>query len=566
MDTQNTSRRGVPVYQALAEDIKKLGVPVFGLMSDDTSLFTSTLDAIGVPYHASRHETNALAMADGYAAGSGKLGIACVGRGPATANAICGITNATRTGNKVLVICGEASSAPTTLGPDTKAFNTVGVLTAAGLQVFVANTPRNAQRVLADAVAATEGGKAVALLLPTNVQRSIVEPASALESPAKGPGAAPKPRQESIAAAAALLQKSKKPLFIAGVGAHRAGARQALERLADKVGAVIATTLKAKDMFRGNPYNVDIIGTFSHSAARRMIDQADCVVVFGASMNQRTTSFGQALPAGAPVIQVDALRGNIGRWSPADVAVAGDARLAAEALIDVLPDRPKAEKPFHSEENRRYLAEFDIASDFRAEHTPRTVDPRSLALELDRLLPPERNIVSDSGNFLLVWPYLSVPGPDCLKITGDFSSVGMGIGSAMGFAKARPGTPTVFVVGDGGLFMTFGELETVVREDIPLVIIVLNDCAYGAEVHHLVLDKMPTAKAVFPDVDLAPIAEALGFRAATIRSLEDLRRAAPMLQKPEGPILLDCKINGAVACPVIAEMVALEHRKHSTKN
>lgn len=136
----------------------------------------------------------------------------------------------------------------------------------------------------------------------------------------------------------------------------------------------------------------------------------------------------------------------------------------------------------------------------------------------------------------------------------------------MGFAKARPGTPTVFVVGDGGLFMTFGELETVVREDIPLVIVVMNDCAYGAEVHHLVLDNMSTAKAVFPDVDLAPIAEAFGFRAATIRSLEDLRRAAPMLQKPEGPIFLDCKINGAVANPVIAEMVALEHRKHPAKN
>src|SRR5262245_58595612 len=88
-------------------------------------------------------------------------------------------------------------------------------------------------------------------------------------------------------------------------------------------------------------------------------------------------------------------------------------------------------------------------------------------------------------------------------------------------SKARPDKTTVLVVGDGGFLMTLGELETVVREDLPIVIVLMNDCAYGAELHFLRLRQQPVTKSVFPDVDFAPIAESFGFEAATIRTLED---------------------------------------------
>ena len=119
---------------------------------------------------------------------------------------------------------------------------------------------------------------------------------------------------------------------MAGLGAHRAGARKAIEALAEKIGALLVTTARGKDLFRGNLNNLGIIGSFSHSIARRMADQADCVLVFGASLNFLTTSFGTSLPQ-VPLIQVDALRTNIGRWFAADVGVVGDARLVAEQLF-----------------------------------------------------------------------------------------------------------------------------------------------------------------------------------------------------------------------------------------
>src|SRR5690606_34134598 len=109
-----------------------------------------------------------------------------------------------------------------------------------------------------------------------------------------------------------------------------------------------------------------------------------------------------SLPNGVPLIHVDSVRGNIGRWFHADVAIVADVRSAAEQLLEVVPERSAEDKPLHSDEMRDWLAEFDLASEFRAEHTPRTVDPRSLALELDRMLPRDRNVVYDAGNFLQV--------------------------------------------------------------------------------------------------------------------------------------------------------------------
>jgi len=573
-----------PVYEALAHDLRALDAPVFGLMSDDTMLLASTLDAMGVPFHAARHENSAIAMADGWASASGEIGLALIGRGPATANSLHGAVSASRTGSKLLLMYGDAPigvPSRNELGPDGKALNAEGILTAAGIRTFVARSPDGARETLRLAVAHARRGEAVALLLPVDVQTAEIEVEAAANATPAGaevadPGTTPsasaarvvaealaaarRPRDAgraspaSIATATAVLQRSRKPLFVCGVGAVRAGAREAIERLADRLGAVLATSLKAKDLFRGHPFDVGVIGSFSHSAGRRLMDEADCIVVFGASFNQRTTSAGAALAAGAPIVHIDRDRSHIGRWGPADVAVVGDAKAVAEQLLEALPERTPAEQPLRSEDNRRHLAQFEWTQEFRPEHTPRTVDPRALAVELDRLLPPDRNLVFDSGNFVQTLPFLSTLGPEHLKLPWDFFSVGMAFGTALGFAKARPDTTTVLVIGDGGLLMTLGELETAVREDVPLVVVVMNDCAYGAEMHYLRLENMPVAQAMFPDVDYAPVAEAFGFRTATIRTLEQLRDAAPLLRsRDEGPVLLDCKINAAICGPYIAE-------------
>jgi acetolactate synthase-1/2/3 large subunit len=558
--------RAAPTYQVLVDDIKALGVEqVFGLMSDDTAVFATALDSAGVRFYGARHENNAVAMAEGFSFATGGLGVAVIGRGPAIANGLHAATYASRSGSRVLIISGDAATSTgeaNGIGPDYKSFNAQGVLGAAGIRTFTATSPATARGALADAAAAALQGGAAVLLLPVNVQLADMALDGGGTPPASRRASAPQgPQPQAVEAAIALLRQSRKPLILAGIGAHRAGAKAAIEQLADRTGALLATSARGKDMFRGHPANLGIIGSFSHSAARRLAAEADCVLVFGASLNLLTMSFGHSLPK-VPLIQVDAQRGSIGRWHPADVAVVGDARLAAEAMLAALSAGSNAEQPFRSDDTLRFLRAFDIARDFQPANTARTVDPRSLGVALETLLPARRNLVYDAGNFLGIVPYLSVPGPGHFKLTSDFASIGLGFGTALGVARARPDETTVLVIGDGGFLMSMGELETVVREDLPLVIVLMNDCAYGAELHFLKMRDLPVAKSVFPDVDFAPVAEAFGFRTATIRTLDDLKQAAAMLAKPDGPVLLDCKLNAAVAAPFMSEFHEFETRRH----
>src|SRR5436309_3407535 len=212
--------RIVPVFQILAEDIQALGIrAVFGLMSDDTAVFAVTLDGLGVKFVGARHENNAIAMAEGYAYSTGELGVALIGRGPATANGLHAAVGASRTGSKVLVIYGDAavgSGAVNGIGPDYKGFNAQAVLGAAGLTCFTAASAATARQTLADAMAAASHGALAALLLPTNVQMMNVEvsgPAPKLTAASQPTGA----RRQSIDAAAALLSGSRRPVIVAGM-------------------------------------------------------------------------------------------------------------------------------------------------------------------------------------------------------------------------------------------------------------------------------------------------------------------------------------------------------------
>lgn len=554
----SAERRVMPVYQALADDIRRLGVKhCFGLMSDDTIGLVVALDAIGVPVHAIRHETNAVLAAEGYASASGCLGVAIIGRGPATANGMHGIMAASRTGTALIVIMGdeEAKPGPNALGPDYKGYNAQAVMIAAGLTTFKAVSADTVRATFAAAVAAALRGATVTLHVPVsafNAEMAFTNdeamPVAVVANPAQAG------RQHAVEAACAMVALSRRPLIVGGLGAHRAGARVALENLADRIGALLITPIKGKDLFAGNPFNLGLCGSFSHSLARKYVEQADCVIVFGASLNFYTTSKGTFFPD-VPIIQIDADRSHIGRYHPADIAIVGDARMVAGQIVERIPQRDTADMAFRSDAIRQEIAAFDISSDFQPAHTNRTLDPRSLAIKLGEMLPPDRSVVYDAGNFLMAACYVSVSGPEKLRFTSDFASMGAGFGTSLGVATARPDAVTVLILGDGGFMMTLSELETVARLALRIVIVVFNDCAYGAELQMCRLNNMPESASLFADIDLAPLAETLGFTGITLRTLEELDQYRDMLSLCDGPILIDCKINADVQAPFIAELV-----------
>ncbi|MEJ8566322.1 thiamine pyrophosphate-binding protein [Elongatibacter sediminis] len=531
-------------------------------MSDDICQLVASLDAIGVRFIGARQESHAVMAATGYAAACGKLGVALIGRGPALANGVHGAVSASRTGMPVLIISGEAPvmrGATHLMGPDLKAFPAVNVLRDMGIATFVPASAESALQTLADAFAEASLGHTAALLLPMDVQLETVDTPT-LPSPLTLPeGPEPQPaRRQSVDTAIATIKNARRPLIVGGIGVHRGGAREAVDALAERIGALCVTTVKAKDLFRGSPWDLGIIGSSSHSLARRYIEQCDCVIAIGAALNSLTMSSGTALPP-VPLIHIDAVRTHIGRWSPADIAVVGDARLTAQQLVAGLPDRAAAEKPFHADEVRERISNFEHTMDFQTQHTAHTLDQRVVALELSRMLPENRHVVFDGGNFMANWAYITVPDPGHFTHTSDSGSVGLGLGTAVGIKRARPDRTVVLLIGDGGLLMTLGEIETIIREDLPVVVICMNDAAYGAEAHILKGQNMSPAMATFFDVDFAPMVEPLGFDAHTVRTMDDLHQLAPLLAKPEGPVFIDVKVNVDVIAPFITEFTHKEN-------
>ena len=175
------------------------------------------------------------------------------------------------------------------------------------------------------------------------------------------------------------------------------------------------------------------------------------------------------------------------------------------------------------------------------------IDPRALSIALDDLLPAERTVAVDSGNFM-GYPsmYLSVPDEAGFCFTQAFQSIGLGLASAIGAAVARPDRLAVAALGDGGALMGVSELETVVRLGIPMVVVVYDDEAYGAEVHHFGPDGDPLDTVRFPPADIAAIARGFGFEGVTVRSAGDLGPVRDWLAGPrEGPLLIDAKVTSS---------------------
>ena len=176
--------------------------------------------------------------------------------------------------------------------------------------------------------------------------------------------------------------------------------------------------------------------------------------------------------------------------------------------------------------------------------TSERIDPRVLSIALDDLLPRERVVAIDSGNFM-GYPsaYLAVPDELGYCMTQAFQSIGLGLATAIGAALAQPDRLAVAALGDGGALMSASELETVVRLELPMIVVVYNDAAYGAEVHHFGPEGLDLRTVVFPDTDLAAMARGIGFEAVTVRTVADLDVVRDWIAGPRrSPLLVDAKV------------------------
>lgn len=534
------------VFERLAQAFRAEGVSAtFGMMGDANMLWLSEMHRLGVRVHEVRHEGAGLGMADGWGRVTGEPGVATTTCGPGVTQLATALVTAARANSPVVAFCGEH---PISDDEYHQRLDQARFAEACETGFVRLGTAQDADEAVRKAFhLARSESRPVMLSVPLDLQNALFEdgdepyvPSSVLmpQWPAQAD-----PR--AIAAAADLLAASRRPVIVVGRGALQAEAGDAVRRLAERTGALIATTLLAKTWLNDDPFHAGISGNYAFRTAIRLFHEADCVIGVGASLNRNTTENGYLYPA-AKYLQIDRKPGVVRSGvKGVDCFVQGDARATVEALEQALAARSFRQAGFRTPEVRAQLAQQAVdAREYPLD--PGTVDPRQACLLMDELLPAQIGVFSGTGMVANISNMTMRRQRAITLATHAFGCIGQMMPAAMGAIAARGNQPLVLLNGDASTLMHLGEFETAVRYGMPLLIVVMNNEALGPEYYSLANKQRDPSRALVSTPDLGQVAVSLGGRGALVRSLDELRAALQSWLAAPGPMMIDLRVSRTV--------------------
>ncbi|WP_280423868.1 thiamine pyrophosphate-binding protein [Nocardia carnea] len=549
---------GPTVADVVGRALADLGAGhVFGVVGSGNFVLTEALRRGGVPFTATRHEGGAATMADAYTRMSGRVGVVSLHQGCGLTNAMTGICEAAKSRTPMLVLTADSPAAALRSNFRIDQDTLVRSVGAVSDRVYSAAT------AVADVTRAFRTAVAQRRTVVLNVAIDIAAAACSVAGPVESvvAPAGVRPDGDSVARLAETLRAARKPVFVAGRGARSAG--PAVAELARACGALLATSAVANGLFTNEEFALGISGGFSSPATAELIAGADLIVGWGCALNNWTMRHGRLIGAGTRVVQVDDDIDAIGAYRPVDFGVLGDcAATARDVLAALRSSGSPGQNGYRTGDVAERIAKSARWQDVPVEDssTADRIDPRVLTIALDEILPSQRIVAIDSGNFM-GYPatHLSVPDEFGFCFTQAFQSIGLGLHTAIGAGFAQPHRLPVLGAGDGGFLMSIAELETAVRTGTPLVAIVYNDSAYGAEVHHF--GDADHTTVTFPETDIAAIAEGFGAIGVTVRSARDLTPVREWVERyrtgeQQRPLVIDAKITSDGGAWWLAEAFA----------
>lgn len=540
---------GAQVFDQLARAVAQEGSRVcFALMGDANMNFATRLGENGTRMIYVRHEHCTVAAAMAYARKSGQVGLATVTCGPGVTQLMTALPAAVRAHLPVVVIAGEA---PLKQGWYNQGIEQAPFVTATGARYRSLHWPDRMPTAIRDAfLEARRDRVPVVLGIPFDLQNQPWQGEEALPVPSKDllPNPSPiPPNPADLTEAATLIAEARRIVVMAGLGAVEAGAGDACRALAGKCDGLLAATLPARGIFAGDPFNLNVAGGFSSDIARQCFSEADLVVAVGCSLARHNADGGKLWPK-AKVLQIDTdpVAISQGRVA-ADAHLRADARLGVEALSEMLEDRAMTWRT--QALASRIGSDPADCSQFDAE--PGLHDPRDVVAALEAHLPGDWQMVNSSGHCSYYFTHMPSRPWDKFLTIREFGAIGNGTSFAMGVAAACPGETVVLFDGDGSLLMHVQELETMRRHGMNILIVALNDGAYGSEIHKLRADGLSDAGAVFGRTDLAAIARGFGVGGQTVTDLGALPAMIATFAETGGVAVWDVPISDRVYSPVI---------------
>lgn len=544
---------GKRTADVLVEMLVDAGVEVvFGLPGGAIApLNDSLLDHPEVRVITTRHESGAVFAAAAYARVTGKLGVVFVTSGPGILNAMTGIAAAYCDGMPLLVVVGEVPRSvfgrralQEGSSHHLDVISACRPITKMAAQIAISDVaPGTLKRAIATALSGCKGP--VVLTVPLDVMSKTIVAPRIFGDVSIAHGISSPVLHAAIGEAARALASAKRPLIFVGSGARWGDGPARVRELAERLQAPVMTTPKAKGIFpESHPLSLGVFGYGGHPSTTQHLEQGfDTLLVVGSGLGDiATNGWSKLLAPTTHFIQIDADAMQIGRNYPVTSGLVGDASALLGELIARLPREARAEARFGVS---RYT---DAALD---EHGPEgRITPMRALWELQRVLPPDTMFTCDIGEHLLyAIHYLEADAPHDFQIMTGLGSMGSSIGAAIGARLGRPDRPAAAVCGDGCFAMNLGDLAVAARDEIPLVVAVLNDERYGmVEIGHEATFRRAPKYPAGP-MNVALMAQSVGADAIMIERNNQLFQVDWSTCPTRRPLVLDIRIDRAVRMP-----------------
>jgi acetolactate synthase-1/2/3 large subunit len=510
---------------------------VFGIPGEENIRFTDALSRSSIRYVLVRHEQAASFMAEIYGRLTGKAGVCSSTLGPGAINLLLGTADA-YTNSTPLVAISAQVGLNRIYKESHQSVDLVSMFTPVTKWADTVLTPGAVPEMVRKAfkLAQTERPGAVFLAVPEDIEdQPVPETLKPLELNIPR---ADEPSPSQIERAAAVLNAANRPIVLAGHGAARSHAAGALRRFSEALSLPVATTFHGKGVFPDDhPHSLGAVGFMSHDYVNFGFDEADVIVSVGYELQEFDPV--RINPGGDKhIIHLSRFPAEVDAHYGVDVGVQADISATLDALADATTRRFALGDS--GEKIRRLLAD-DLERGATDDSFP--LKPQRIVADTRAALGRSDIVLADTGA-VKMWMARLYPTyePNTCLISNGLSTMAFALPGAIGAKLARPDCRVLAAVGDGAFLMNSQEIETAVRERIPLTVLIWQDDAYGLIKWKMNLEIGHDVDINFSNPDFVAYAESFGARGYQVEKAGDL---LPMLTDA-----LDHDGVSIIACPV----------------
>ena len=539
--------------QALAEMLQRHGVNlIFGMGGFQLLPYYDAVRKQGLTHHLINDERSGIFAADAGARLTSRPGVCDATLGPGATNLVTGLVEALNAGTPLVALVGDTERGSSGRNMTQEA-NQTAILRPAAKDLIrierIERIPELMRRAFSVATAGRPGP--VVLDVPEDVahgehtfgpEEFWIDPTTT-----RIPSRPVRASADDVVRAATILDVARRPLILAGGGVHLSGATTALCTFAEDHGIPVAYTLSGKGAIAdSSDLCAGLFGRYSR-IANELIENSDCLLVIGCKLGEIATRRYELPRRGIPLIQVDIVAEELGRWTAVDVALCADARSALEDLGAAMDRKRRAQRADYVEEVRLSREKWQESTTAirRSDETPVTMG--RLLAELNAVNSDNAVVVADGG-FAAHWAGLlydvRTPGRSFVSDRG-FASIGYGLPGSIGAALAAPERPVVGLTGDGGMNMSIGDLETARRTGAVFTLIVVNNAASGyvKALQHAMYGEAHYQSSDLVEMDYATIARAFGCHGIRVDQPSELKPALlEAFEHDDLPTIVDVRV------------------------